>query len=728
MVASAAVRRPLDPPRVSLVLLSYQYERYIGETIASVLAQSCPDWELVVVDDGSTDGSLEVIRGFADPRISLHPARQRLGASRSYNRGLALCRGDYVGSVDADDLLDPRRLEVQVAFMDAHPELDATGTYVAMIDAEGAPTAAEAERWVNQPRDLTRLESWTFLDPLCHSSVLLRRRSHRRVGGLDPDLHLAPDFDLWARCLGLGMRFAVIPEQLTRYRVHAANVSATHAPAELFVELAFIFCKRLAPLLVRRGRGDLLARCLRYFDSLLADASLEIRLETHRLLSAFAAYPAAIEPFRQALGMAGGERWPRILAAATRRRGSARAVPSATAKELGPAPPPAPPAASSPALAVVDDFFPDLLTSFRIEELNQYLVELDCEVHSTHLELDRALASYRQLYPELAGRVRALDRERLSGSTLLYFVFLANARRHLRLVEDLGIPFVFTLYPGAGFGMNDAVSDHQLQEVCRSPLLRRVLVTQEVTREYLLQSGRCPPEKIVLVYGAPLPAARYRAESPPRHRYPEGKSTFDVCFVALRYMRHGVDKGYPTFVAVARALAAVADDVRFHVVGGMEAADLPVDDLGDRLRFYGPRPTSFFPAFYAGMDVILSPNRPFVLRPGSFDGFPTASCVEASLAGVAMMVSDELGENRRGGWYRPDEELVIVEPRAADIVPRLLEARREPGALYRLAAAGQARSHELFGPARQMAPRLALLRELLAAEARATRRAPGVAA
>ena len=146
------------------------------------------------------------------------------------------------------------------------------------------------------------------------------------------------------------------------------------------------------------------------------------------------------------------------------------------------------------------------------------------------------------------------------------------------------------------------------------------------------------------------------------------------------------------------------------VVGNFSPADVPIDGVEDRFTFQTPQPTSFFPPFFAGMDALVSPNVPFRLGPGAFDGFPTGCAVEAALAGVAVFCSDELGENE---WFRPDVELCLVEPRAEAVVRRVEEYRGAPARLHALAAAGQRRALELFGREAQLAPRCALLESLL---------------
>ncbi|MBI4770096.1 MAG: glycosyltransferase family 4 protein, partial [Chloroflexi bacterium] len=354
------------------------------------------------------------------------------------------------------------------------------------------------------------------------------------------------------------------------------------------------------------------------------------------------------------------------------------------------------------ALHIFDDIFPQPLSAFRLAEFNAYLAHFPrAQVHSTGgafryvgetRPFAQVLAEYERQYPAFRGRVQQLDPRREyrgrpkvperglapdsgnrglapdSGNRgLAYAVFLNNAYQFvhtLDLVERQRTPFAFTLYPGGGFQLEQPLSDEKLRRVCGSPCLRKVIVTQTVARDYLIERGFCDPALVELIYGVVLPADRLALDSGnrglagtarPRRRYGLEKDTFDLCFVAHKYMPRAADKGYDVFVEVAHALAAAHPDARFHVVGGIGPGEIDVSAINGRISFHGPRPTDFFPAFYAGMDLILSPNAPFLLAPGAFDGFPTGGCVEAGLCGVAVFCTDPLGLNVA---FKDGEELV----------------------------------------------------------------------
>ena len=134
----------MPKPKASFLLPAYKAERYIALTIKSLSAQTCPDFEIIAVDDGSPDKTGKILDDLArnEPRLKVIHQENR-GQAPAMNRGLAECSAPYVALIDADDLCLPLRLERQLAFMEAHPEVTACGTAVQFIDSAGAPLAIE---------------------------------------------------------------------------------------------------------------------------------------------------------------------------------------------------------------------------------------------------------------------------------------------------------------------------------------------------------------------------------------------------------------------------------------------------------------------------------------------------------------------------------------------------------------------------------------------------------
>jgi glycosyltransferase involved in cell wall biosynthesis len=363
-------------------------------------------------------------------------------------------------------------------------------------------------------------------------------------------------------------------------------------------------------------------------------------------------------------------------------------------------------------LVIIDDYFPRLATAFRVAEFNRILEYFEDAVLYSTLADRTSFSNYAKSYPKFANRVRKFHPVRHLKGSGAYAVFLNNIFGCVEHLERHRLPFVFELYPGGGFRLNNAVSDAHLRRVFRSSMFRKVIVTQNITRDYLLHNKFCSERQIELIFGVVVLSNILNNEKNKRVQFEVDKDTFDICFVANKYTPRGLDKGYDRFIACAEILSARNPQARFHIVGEFTEKDIEIREPLQRVvTFYGPRVTSFFPQFYARMDLILSPNVPFAFVPGAFDGFPTGCCIEAALCGTALFICDELSLN--DGRFKDGRDLVIIprDPeRIAEIVERYI---RDPEQLKLLAANGQRAVRNLFDQEVQMTPRLRILDELL---------------
>ena len=207
------------PPAVSVLMSVYDGAPFVAQAVASVLAQTDPDLELIVVDDGSTDATPALLAGIADPRLRVQ-RQSRTGLTRALNRALGLARAPLIARLDADDLALPERLARQRAFLAAHPEVGLLGTAAREEDPSGAPV-----RVVRPPEDDGALRRALIrANPFVHSSVMLRRELLVRAGGYDETLAVAQDYELWMRLAGL-TRLANLTEVLVVRRLGERRVS-----------------------------------------------------------------------------------------------------------------------------------------------------------------------------------------------------------------------------------------------------------------------------------------------------------------------------------------------------------------------------------------------------------------------------------------------------------------------------------------------------------------------
>jgi glycosyltransferase involved in cell wall biosynthesis len=206
-------------PAVSVVMCVHDGAPLVAEAVASVLAQTDGDLELIVVDDGSTDDTPALLAAVRDGRLRVH-RQPRTGLTRALNRGLGLARAPLIARLDADDVALPERLARQRAFLAEHGEVGLLGTAAREVDPAGGPV-----RVVRPPADDAGLRRALIrANPFVHSSVMARRELIVRAGGYDETLPVAQDYDLWMRLSRL-TRLATLDEVLVVRRLGPRRVS-----------------------------------------------------------------------------------------------------------------------------------------------------------------------------------------------------------------------------------------------------------------------------------------------------------------------------------------------------------------------------------------------------------------------------------------------------------------------------------------------------------------------
>lgn len=203
-------------PKVSIIVAAYNCQHVIGDCLASVERQAWDDWEVIVGDDASTDGTRDVVREWMarDPRIRLVCNPTNLKAAETRNRCLEAALGEYVAIQDADDLMLPDRLAVQLRFLETHPDLDFVSTGMSLFDEEGQ----YAERVPAKAFPVARDFLWGL--PFCHAATMFRAAALQRIHGyrVAPETVRGQDYDLFMRLYAAGGRGCNLPEILYGYR------------------------------------------------------------------------------------------------------------------------------------------------------------------------------------------------------------------------------------------------------------------------------------------------------------------------------------------------------------------------------------------------------------------------------------------------------------------------------------------------------------------------------
>lgn len=231
-------------PLVSVCMASYNHAPFIRAAVESVLAQTFADWELVITDDGSTDGTLAALDGLVDGRIKAEAFPENRSACVALNHCIRRARGRFIAVLNSDDAWAPEKLARQLAVMEEQPQTAAVFTLVSLIDERGAPFPpghAHAYAGIfDQPnRDRAEwLERLVFGgNCLCHPSVLVRSEVYREVGLYDECLAQLPDLDMWIRvCLRHDLH--VIQERLTFFRLLDRERNASGKRPETSVRYA----------------------------------------------------------------------------------------------------------------------------------------------------------------------------------------------------------------------------------------------------------------------------------------------------------------------------------------------------------------------------------------------------------------------------------------------------------------------------------------------------------
>lgn len=210
-------------PKVSINIVTYNRKKYLPEAIESVLIQSFPDWELIIVDDGSADETSVIVSEYAsqEPRIKYIQNERNLGISRSRNIALNASSGQYVAVLDSDDAwADNDKLKKQIGFLDNNNGYVLAGGDVIFIDETGKKL-----KTVRNPKSDKAIRQHILLrNPFIHSTIIMRRNSAQQCGGYDENISVGEDYDLWLK-LGRVGKMHNFPDIFAKYRFHSVGAT-----------------------------------------------------------------------------------------------------------------------------------------------------------------------------------------------------------------------------------------------------------------------------------------------------------------------------------------------------------------------------------------------------------------------------------------------------------------------------------------------------------------------
>ena len=217
-------------PRISVVMPVYNCRQYIEESVNSIITQTYSDFEFIIIDDCSADGTYEYLKSLIDPRIKLVRKPQNSGIIVSLNLGLQMANGEYIARMDSDDISLPERFKKQVMFLDQNPDIGVCGTWVRIFGWRNY-----VKKYPQTPEEI--VSRLLFECPLAHPSVMVRKDilvKHNLC--YDINYKHIEDYELWTRVSKIS-KLSNIQEVLLKYRLHVEQISSTNAAAQGMAKL-----------------------------------------------------------------------------------------------------------------------------------------------------------------------------------------------------------------------------------------------------------------------------------------------------------------------------------------------------------------------------------------------------------------------------------------------------------------------------------------------------------
>ena len=206
-------------PQVSIIMPVYNTAPYLREAMDSMLSQTFTDFELIVLNDCSPDNAEEVLNTYNDPRIVRYKGEKNVGLSNVLNSGIEMARGKYIARMDSDDISLPNRLQVQVDYLEAHPEVDLVSVGMQLFGDKD-------EIWIREQSFEELKISALFYSPVLHASSVWSKDSFERNGlRFRQEMVPSEDYDLWTRALVKGLRLVNLAEVLYKYRIHGSQAT-----------------------------------------------------------------------------------------------------------------------------------------------------------------------------------------------------------------------------------------------------------------------------------------------------------------------------------------------------------------------------------------------------------------------------------------------------------------------------------------------------------------------
>jgi glycosyltransferase involved in cell wall biosynthesis len=370
-------------------------------------------------------------------------------------------------------------------------------------------------------------------------------------------------------------------------------------------------------------------------------------------------------------------------------------------------------------IVIIDNFLPSLLSPWRTYEFGEILREIPNSILLADLRTfhqfskgnsyEIAVQKLVEFNPIFKNKISIYRNLLFYNPSFVYLLFFENVRSYYYIFEKYNIDFFFTLYPGGGFQFNNVVIDSSLMEICCSKNFLGLIVNQNVTKEYLIDKKICEPDKIHFLPGVPTNFKLLRAQVLDEKNF---NSSIRVLFFSNKYTPDGIDKGFPLFQKVAKKLLEIDMSLGFDVIGNFTSDDINDPILRSKFIFHGQLEESDFGDVLNSTHILLSPNQPFKLSVGSYDGFPLGTSVLAGFFRNVLVLTDFFNESEKIGFIN-GRDFVKIELDVKTIVIQILELMKDRSKMISISSAAHNKILDLYSWKNQISPRLNILKMFL---------------
>ncbi|MBF6652754.1 hypothetical protein C3B47_07585 [Flavobacterium columnare] len=650
--------------KVSVCMITYNHEKYIKQAIESILMQKTNfDFELIISNDNSNDTTHKIILDLLEEHIDskkikyLHN-KKNLGMMPNFIQAIQNCKGEYIALCEGDDYwTDPEKLQKQVDFLDTNKNF-AICFHPVNIVYQNEIIEDNITKKVRNHTSIYDLASGNYIHTC---SVLYRNNLYN---SFPKYFYSTPVGDYFLHLLNAQYGDIYrLEETMGNYRVHDTSYWSSKKQNEreaIWIE----FLKNIKPSFPKK-----------------IQKIIDKQIKTHQ--------PKKVSWFKKTRRAFKDFFFQKIQLLNFRKKYD---------------------------LIIADDILPSTLSPWRNLEYNELIKNFDNSIiytdtstyvsYSQDKTFNENLNSLEKLYPFVKNKIKKLKRTSNMNCNLFYTIFYNNINKHFDFLEANKIPFAFTLYPGGGFVINNEEIDERLKKIFSSKFFKGVIVNQYITKEYLLKKRLVDPEKIKLIFGVPISIEKTstKIEKP--------TEKINILFFANKYTKNGEDKGFDDFQLIAKELISKSTNYNFIVIGNFNYNDLKINDLQNHFDFKGILDEKLFNEELKKTHIIISPNKPFKIAKGSFDGFPLATCISASIYENVLILSDYFNEAEKINLIE-GIDFIKFDDNINKVVNEIESLKIDPEKMNTIALNGKNKLLNLYDFNNQIIPRINFIKNIL---------------